>query len=194
MLIGQLGGIRREFPFPGAVPDPLILGPNPQKLESELARDGGDLVVGEDFAWIWDFDTAIEDGHGIRAPLPEPFASARLRSPDGARPARVGESRPTTALLEELIDNHHYSPDGMGFCRRARRPITPPTRAPGSRRDDADAERSFAVETGRPTFRRPTRTSRRPTRSASPRRWASTSDAARPSSERRQPRRRQGQG
>ena len=52
VLIGFTDGIKLERPFPNAVPNPLVLGPNPQNLESELAQQGGDLVVGEDYAWI----------------------------------------------------------------------------------------------------------------------------------------------
>ncbi|MGH9372333.1 MAG: hypothetical protein ACRD15_12450, partial [Vicinamibacterales bacterium] len=75
VLIGFAGGVRREWLFPNTIPSPLILGPNPQNLESELAQRDGDLVVGDDYAWIWDFQKAIDVGMGVRAPLPEPFAS-----------------------------------------------------------------------------------------------------------------------
>ena len=102
--------------FPTTVPSPLILGPNPQNLESELAQHAGDLVVGEDFAWIWDFEAAIQRRHGDARAVAGAIRERGLRSTDGARHARVGETRPTTSRCSRsLIDNHHYSPDGMGF-------------------------------------------------------------------------------
>ena len=52
VLVGVTGEQRLELPFPGVVPNPLILGPNPQELESELGRQDGELLTGGDFAWI----------------------------------------------------------------------------------------------------------------------------------------------
>jgi hypothetical protein len=147
VLIGFTDGLRLEHPFPNAVPNPLVLGPNPQNLESELAQQGSDLVMGEDFDWIGNFDKAIEVGMAMRLRLPEPFASAGfdrlmvlgLRVSSGAADHKE--------LLEELIENHHYSPDGMSFLRQGT-----PTNHTGELRsgfstDDAEGEASFETET-----------------------------------------------
>ena len=116
VLVGITDGIRQEWPFPSAVPSPLILGPNPQDLESELAqrrrrsrrRRGLRLDLG-----LRRRDR--RSGWRCACRLPEPFAARGfdrlmvlgLRVSDGPADHK--------ALLEELIDNHHYSPDGMGF-------------------------------------------------------------------------------
>jgi len=150
VLIGVTDGIRREFPFPNAVPSTLILGPNPQKLESELAQNAGDLVVGEDFAWIWDFEAAIEVGMALRVPLPEPFASAGFDRLMVLGIHVSGEPSDHKLLLEELIDNHHYSPVGMGFIAQGT-PTNHTADAPsGFSTDDAEGDASFALETGTP--------------------------------------------
>lgn len=147
VLIGITDGVRREFPFPTAVPSPLILGPNPQNLESELAQSAGELVVGEDFAWIWDFEAATKVGMAMRVPLPEPFASAGfdrlmvLGMHVSARPADHRE------LLEELIDNHHYSPDGMGFLAQGTPTNHTADARSGFSTEDAEGDASFEVET-----------------------------------------------
>ncbi len=147
VLIGIADGVRQEFPFPAAVRNPLILGPNPQKLESELAQTAGDLVVGEDFAWIWDFEAAIEAGMAMRVALPELFATAGfdrlmvLGLKVSADPADHSQ------MLEDLIDNHHYSPDGIGFLPQGTPTNHTGDTPSGFSTDDAEGEPSFAVET-----------------------------------------------
>jgi hypothetical protein len=149
VLIAINGGFRREFPFPNAVPSTLILGPNPQKLESELAQNGGDLVVGEDFAWIWDFDAAVAVGMAMRVPLPEPFASAGFDRLMVLGMRVSGEPADNKQLLEELIDNHHYSPAGMGFIAQGTPTNHTADARSGFSTDDAEGEGSLH-ETGTP--------------------------------------------
>ncbi|MGZ8265410.1 MAG: hypothetical protein ACXWUI_14835, partial [Burkholderiales bacterium] len=150
VMIAITGGIRREFPFPNAVPSTLILGPNPQELESELAQNAGDLVVGKDFAWIWDFEAAIEVGMAMRVPLPEPFASAGFDRLMVLGMRLSGEPSDHKQLLEELIDNHHYSPAGMGFIRQGTPTNHTADAEAGFSTDDAEGDASFALETAAP--------------------------------------------
>jgi hypothetical protein len=146
VLIGITGGFRQEWPFPAVVPSPLILGPNPQNLEKELAQSGGDLIVGEDYAWIWDFEEAIKVGMAMRVPLPEPFARAGfdrlmvLGMRVSAEPAAHRE------LLEELIDNHRYSPDGMGLLPQGTPTNHTADARSGFSTEDAEGDASFELE------------------------------------------------
>jgi hypothetical protein len=147
VLIGISGGARQEWPFPTTVPSPLIVGPNPQNLESELAQKEGDLVVGEDFAWIWDFEAATKVGMAMRVPLPEPFASGgfdRLMVLGVRVSAGPAENK---ELLEELIDDHHYSPDGIGFLPQGTPTNHTSEVRSGFSTEDAEGDASFAVET-----------------------------------------------
>ncbi|HEU4871332.1 MAG TPA: hypothetical protein VFT08_10815 [Pyrinomonadaceae bacterium] len=152
VLVGFNGPTRLEQPFPTAVVNPLILGPNPQNLETELSQQGGDLVLAEDFDWIANFDKAIQVGMGMRVPLSEPFASQgfdRLLVL-GIRVSSTAADH--KALLEELIDNHHYSPDGMSFLRQGT-----PTNNTGEQRsgfstDDAEGDASFETEATEPVI------------------------------------------
>jgi hypothetical protein len=150
VLVGFTDGIRFEQVFPGAVPNPLYLGPNPQNLESEMSAENDDLVMGADFDWIADFDKAIAVGMAMRVALPEPFVSRGFD-----RLMVLGLRLSSTpadhkALLEELIDNHRYSPDGMSFLAQGT-----PTNHTGDERsgfstDDAEGEASFETETTDP--------------------------------------------
>lgn len=150
VLIGLSGNQRLEQLFPNAVTNPLILGPNPQNLESELSQQGGDLVMGEDFDWIANFDKAIQVGMAMRLPLSEPFASRGFD-----RLLVLGIRVSSTAadhkeLLEELIDNHHYSPDGMSFLPQGTPTNHTAEQRSGFSTDDAEGEASFETETHEP--------------------------------------------
>jgi hypothetical protein len=152
VLIGINGQSRIEQPFPTAVVNPLILGPNPQNLESELSQQAGDLVLGEDFDWIANFDRAIQVGMAMRMPLAEPFASQGfdrllvLGIRVSSTPADHKE------LLEELIDNHHYSPDGMSFLPQGTPTNHTADQRSGFSTDDAEGDASFETEATEPVL------------------------------------------
>lgn len=150
VLIGFNGESRLEQPFPTAVVNPLILGPNPQNLETELSQQAGDLVLGEDFDWIANFDKAIQVGMAMRVPLAEPFASLGFD-----RLLVLGIRVSSTAadhkeLLEELIDNHHYSPDGMSFLPQGTPTNHTAEQRSGFSTDDAEGDASFETEATTP--------------------------------------------
>ncbi|SFU60500.1 hypothetical protein [Nitrosospira multiformis] len=150
VLIGFNGESRLEQPFPAAVVNPLILGPNPQNLESELSQQAGDLVLGEDFDWIANFDKALRVGMAMRVPLAEPFASLGFD-----RLLVLGIRVSSTAadhkeLLEELIDNHHYSPDGMSFLPQGTPTNHTAEQRSGFSTDDAEGDASFETEANTP--------------------------------------------
>jgi hypothetical protein len=150
VLIGLTGEARLEQPFPNAVASPLILGPNPQNLESDLSQQGGDLVLGEDFDWIANFDKAIQVGMAMRVSLSQPFASQgfdRLMVLGIRVSSAAADHR---RLLEELIENHRYSPEGMSFLAQGTPTNhTAETRA-GFSNDDAEGDASFETETQPP--------------------------------------------
>lgn len=150
VLIGFGPTARLEQPFPNAVVNPLILGPNPQNLESELSQKAGDLVMGEDFEWISNFEKAIEVGMAMRLPLTEPFASQGFD-----RLMVLGIRVSSTAadhkeLLEELIENHRFSPEGMSLVAQGTPTNHTAELRAGFSADDADGEASFELETQTP--------------------------------------------
>src|SRR5687767_9957484 len=152
VLIGINGDFRLEQPFPTAVVNPLIVGPNPQNLETELSQQAGDLVLGEDFEWIANFDKAIQVGMAMRVPLSEPFTSKGFE-----RLLVLGirvSSTPADhkALLEELIDDHHYSPDGMSFLPQGTPTNHTADQRSGFSTDDAEGEASFETEAKDPVL------------------------------------------
>lgn len=147
VLIGFNGSGRLEQPFPNAVSNPLILGPNPQNLESELSQQGGDLVMGEDFDWIANFDKALQVGMAMRAPLSEPFASQGFDRLIVLGIRISSSAADNKELLEQLIENHRYSPDGMSFLPQGTPTNHTAELRSGFSTDDAEGEASFETET-----------------------------------------------
>lgn len=130
------------------IPTPLILGPDPQKAEEEYQQEDGDLLVGDNIEWIYDFEMAVEVGMGMKIPLSEPFASkgfTRL-SVLGLRLQSGDEEN--TALLDELFNNHHYTPDGMSILAQGTPTNNTDNKGSGFSSRDLGAENSYKIEAG----------------------------------------------
>jgi len=134
------------------IPDPLMLGPDPQKLEDEFQQQDGELLVGEDIAWIYDFNKAIEAGMGMRIPLEEPYASQGLERLYVLGLRLSSDERENQTLLEELFENHRYAPDGMGLLPQGTPTNNTDDQGSGFSSSGLDAETSFALETGEVLF------------------------------------------
>lgn len=152
VLLGVTNGTRLERPFPQAVPNPLILGPDPHELEDELAQQEGDLRMGTDYAWISDFERAIATGMAIRVPLSEPFASQGFDRVLVVGMRVTSDPEDHKALLEQLLENHRFAPEGMGFL-----PQGTPTNNTGDERsgfsvDDAEGDEDMEASTDGPPF------------------------------------------
>ena len=99
----------------------LAVAPDPQADEDEQIRpEGDDLEMGDEMAWLTDFDQAVSVGMGFRIPL-DPVAFRRgfekvlilgLRLRDDADEGRQG--------LEELIGRHHRSKSGFSILPQGR--------------------------------------------------------------------------
>jgi len=134
------------------IPQPLFMGPDPQKSEEEFRQEDAELLVGEDIEWIYDFDKAVEIGMGVRIPLEEPHASQGFDQVLVLGLRLSSDARENQALVEALLENHRYAYDGMSLV-----PQGTPTNNTGSAGSgfssmDAGAEESFAVETGEVLF------------------------------------------
>lgn len=130
------------------IPQPLFMGPDPQKLEEEYRQESGELRVGEDIAWIYDFDKAVATGMGVRIPLEEPHASQGFDRVLVLGLRLSSSAEENQALLETLLENHRYAPNGMSLV-----PQGTPTNNTGNGDSGfsslgPSAEESFALETG----------------------------------------------
>jgi hypothetical protein len=145
VVLGYVDGERVLTEFGGPIPDSVALGPDP-------TSDGSDLdpflpQLDDEMRWLVDFAAAERVGMGIRIRL-EPDTRAFERLLVLGLKASLDADR-SRARLEELLDAHHYT-DGLTLL-----PAGAPTNntAEGGAaafRDDALAERSYAVERGAP--------------------------------------------
>ena len=151
VVITFSGDARTHEVVGNAIPDPLFLGPDPQDESGGFDADGETVTVGDDLAWMTDFDRAEALGMGIRIPLTDTEAGAGfdrvlalgLRLSDDEQEAR--------ARLESLFDAHHYT-GGLAFVPQGTATNNTSEDTSGYTSADPDAELSFEVERGNPLF------------------------------------------
>ncbi|HKS29813.1 MAG TPA: hypothetical protein VJS44_18465 [Pyrinomonadaceae bacterium] len=136
------------------VPDNLKLGPDPLQIKEELKREEstGEIAVGEEIAWMFDFKKAERVGMAVRIEL-EP---GDLRGFD--RVVVLGlrlssDARKSGQLLEELIDNHHYANEGLSLVPQGTPTNNTENEGSGFSTLDTANEKSFETETGGELFK-----------------------------------------
>jgi hypothetical protein len=151
-VILQRAGVPDRTELGVQVPDPLVLGPDPSAQELDIDRVNGELRLSDDIRWMRDFDEALRVGMAVKVPLSEQEAAAgfdRLFVLGLRLSASAGESR---TLVERLIDNHHYSPDGAGLIPQGTPTNNTSDAGSGFRSSTTDVSESEAVEAGDPLF------------------------------------------
>jgi hypothetical protein len=98
------------------VPDTVFLGPDPFQSEEAFNKNENTIELNESFAWITDFDKAVQQGLGMKIKVTTDFfingqiekiiVMGLLSSADAA----AGKE-----LVEQLIENHLYSRKGFSF-------------------------------------------------------------------------------
>src|SRR5262249_41163181 len=152
VIMGYRDG-RQIFRQAGAqIPDPLILGPDPQKLDSEYKQQQGELQPGPDFAWASDFEEAVTKGMAIRIPLDRATAASgegRVLVMGVRLSSSAAQSQ---ALVEELLDNHHFSSDGLSILPQGTPTNNTDGESSGFSSSGLKPAESFATELGAALF------------------------------------------
>ena len=124
---------------------PLVAGPDPLASEADqLKQLDGELRMPDEMKWMVDFDRAVSEGMGFRAPLTKEQAQKGFR-----RLIVLGvrlSSDPATAKaeLETLIEHHRYGRSGFQILPQGTPTNNTETGGSGyARGDDPDA--SFDV-------------------------------------------------
>lgn len=103
----------------GAIPTPLVAGPNPSAPPDEqLKHDAqGDLLVPADMKWMVDFDAAVKVGMGVRIRLdPARVDLARPIERVIALGVRLADDADEgRKLLEELLTHQRYGSAGLAL-------------------------------------------------------------------------------
>jgi hypothetical protein len=157
VLLGYRGGQLVRTQIGAFLSDIVTLGPAPQEDADNpsLTRDSTDnrLSFGEDFQWIADFDRAVRAGLGFRVPL-----ASMVEAREGFDQLLViglkasSDENDGKALVEDLLDNHHYSRKGLALVRQGTPTNNTDERDAGYSSKDPLQALSYFVETGDPLF------------------------------------------
>jgi hypothetical protein len=134
------------------IPDELFLGPDPLEEDDSFQTLDGKLVFGEAFAWASDFERSVRSGMGFRIPITAEQAQTGFSKVLVLGVLVSADADDSRRLLEELLDNHHYSPKGLALVRQGTPTNNTDDGAAGFTTSDPLNAMSYGVEAGSPLF------------------------------------------
>ena len=126
------------------VSDIVIVGPSPSDDGTETidrADDDGTVVFGDSFAWVRDFDLAVDAGLGFRVAVDDDDITNGFDRLVVLGLKHSADAPDAQALIEDLIDGHHYSRAGFSLLAQG----TPTNNTGGN---DSGYSRGARGETG----------------------------------------------
>ncbi len=101
--------------FTKFIPDTLYLGPDPLDEDGSFDTSSAQHVKFNDaFAWLQDFDEAIEKGMGLKIPLPDDLLQG-IEKIEAMGIYMTASAVDSKGMLEALLDNHHYGQEGFAL-------------------------------------------------------------------------------
>ena len=134
------------------IPDELFVGPDPFEAKEAFENKNDKLVFGESFDWTSDFDKAVQLGMGFKIPLTSAQASGGFDKILVLGLYLSADETEGKHALEELIDNHHYSPKGFSIVLQGTPTNNTEQDGSGYTKNDQFNNTSYFVETGDPLF------------------------------------------
>lgn len=134
------------------IPDELFVGPDPMDADAGFVTKDDKLLFGESYDWTSDFDKAILNGMGFRVPLTATQASNGF---DRILVLGVNLSASESSaqqMVEELINNHHYSPKGFSIVPQGSATNNTDDNGSGYTKNDDFSDTSYIVEAQAPLF------------------------------------------
>jgi hypothetical protein len=136
------------------IPDELFIGPDPLEAEESFKQTAEDktLSFGNTFDWTSEFEKALQVGMGFKIQLtPEEAVRGfdKILVLGVYSSAHEAESK---QAIEDLIDNHHYSPKGFGIITQGTPTNNTEQDGSGFTKNDPFDSISFFVETGDALF------------------------------------------
>lgn len=140
------------------VPQDLHLGLDPANFEFDTETDNpyqldpeGNLQVDEGMKWMVDFEEAVKKGMGFKITLTQEESEKGFD-----RVLVIGVSDKThledKRLLEELLENHHHSPEGMSVLSVGTATNNTSDESSGYTQFDSNPDESYRVEMGEGLF------------------------------------------
>lgn len=134
------------------IPDELFVGPDPFDAKAAFQTKDTKLGFGAGYEWMSNFDEAIKAGLGFKIDLTE---NQRMKGFDRILVLGLCLSASETeaqVMVQELIDNHHYSPRGFSLVPQGAPTNNTDQNGSGYTRNDPFGNTSYVVETGKPMF------------------------------------------
>jgi hypothetical protein len=128
------------------IPDTLFLGPDPMDAKSGFKPKDNVLTFAGEFDWMSDFDKAVEQGMGFRVALTEEEAVNGFERILALGVFLSADANDSAKMLEELIDNHQFSPKGFSLVPQGT--PTNNTERNGTGYSDNDSYNDLAFFTG----------------------------------------------
>jgi predicted nucleic acid-binding Zn-ribbon protein len=141
----------REIPG-NLIPDTLFLGPDPLAAKAAFQTKDGALKFGGAFDWMSDFDKAVDDGMGFRVRLTDAEAASGFAKLFVLGVYLSADANDSAALVEELIENHQFSPKGFSLVPQGTPTNNTERDGTGYSDNDPYDELAFFTETGPPAF------------------------------------------
>lgn len=100
------------------IADPLYIGMSPEDdIENTYLQEEGEILFPPQIKWMSDFSEAVNSGMGMKI---------SLEGSEQNNIARIivlglkldSDKTESTTLVEELIENHHYTPGGFSFIKQ----------------------------------------------------------------------------
>ncbi|RNI30687.1 hypothetical protein [Rufibacter latericius] len=116
-VVHLLNGDEVVDSFVGAVvPDTVFLGPDPFLAENAFKKTGNAIELDQSFAWLADFDKAVEQGLGLKIPVkPEHFRRGKIERILVMGLLSSSKPQDSQEMLEGLLENHLYSRKGFSI-------------------------------------------------------------------------------
>jgi hypothetical protein len=134
------------------IPDELFVGPDPSDAKNAFQTKDTKLGFGTDYDWMSNFNEAIAKGLGFRIPL------VGTQVTDGFDKILVlgvclsADEAESQAMVETLIDNHHYSPNGFSIVPQGTPTNNADQNGSGYTRNDPFGSTSYVVDANKPLF------------------------------------------
>ena len=133
------------------IPDELFVGPDPMEPDDAFITKDEKLGFGDSYDWTSDFDKAIINGMGFKIPL-TPSQVVNGFSKIIALGVNLSASATTAKkMVEDLIDNHHYSPKGFSIVPQGCATNNTDENGSGYTKNDS-LNKSYISEAGTPLF------------------------------------------
>ena len=134
------------------IPDELFMGPDPMDAKKAFQTIDDKLVFGESYDWTSDFDKALTLGMGFKITITDQQAISGFDKILVIGVYVSADEMVSKTMLEELLDNHHYSPNGLSIVPQGTPTNNTDQNGSGYSSNDPFSKISYVTETGDPLF------------------------------------------